>query len=169
MSTCLPCHDAKTASAACSTCHTEDPATVAFVAGAAREGLGSGKYVFPAVRAANRRCGDCHDEARECDTCHGVRMPHSDDFIEGAHARSAAFTGKLKCWKCHDPQWCSSGCHGAFSPDGTRSSHAGNWEQEHKRADWSGGCICHSQRGKRKGSMCYLCHATDHSLLPIEQ
>jgi hypothetical protein len=170
MSTCLPCHDAKTAPAKCSTCHTKDVGAVAFVSGESREGLGSGKIVFPAVRAANRRCGECHRMQKECDNCHGVRMPHSNGFIEGAHARSAAFTGKVKCWTCHDPQWCASGCHGAFSPDGTQSGHAGDWEQLHKEQEWSGGCICHSQRGKRDYSMCYLCHdPKTHALLPIRQ
>ena len=171
MSTCLPCHDAKTASARCATCHTKDIGSVSFASNESREDLGSGKILFPVVRAANRRCGECHDQEKECDYCHGVRMPHSDDFIEGAHARSAAWTGKLVCWQCHDPQWCSSGCHGGFSPDGITSGHAGtNWMEEHKGADWSGGCVCHSQRGKRKGSMCYLCHdERTRALLPIEQ
>ena len=170
MSTCLPCHDAKIASATCTTCHVKDPGTTVVATGETIEGMGSGMLVYPAVRAANRRCGSCHDQERECDTCHGIRMPHSNDFIEGAHARSAAFTGKIKCWRCHDPQFCSSGCHAAFSPDGTRSGHAGdNWVQLHKRQEWSGGCICHSQRGRRTGSMCYLCHQKNGTLLPIRQ
>jgi hypothetical protein len=171
MSTCLPCHDSKRASSTCATCHTADPGSIGFAAGEARKELGSGKIVYPAVRAANRRCNGCHNMARDCDSCHGVMMPHSNAFIEGGHARPAAFTGKVKCWKCHDPQWCSTGCHGAFSPDGLRSGHAGdNWVNEHKAADWSGGCVCHSQRGQRKGSMCFLCHdPKTHALLPIRQ
>ena len=168
MSTCLPCHDTKTASTECSTCHTRDPGTISFAASQTRENLGSGRIVYPAVRAANRECGGCHDQATECDTCHGIRMPHSNGFIEGDHAIAAAFDRKVVCWTCHDPQSCGS-CHaGAMDPAGAYSSHGFNWKQEHQAASWNSGCVCHSGTGHAE-PMCTLCHAPDHSLLPVTQ
>lgn len=170
MSACITCHDSRTAKAECSLCHTKEPASSGFAAKQTRETLGTGDIVYPAVRASNRDCGGCHDQARQCDPCHGLRMPHSDEFRGGGHARPAAFTSKVVCWTCHDPQWCgNTGCHGAFDPSGTRSSHGPGWEQEHKGAPWGGGCACHAGRSGRTESMCYLCHAPDRSLLPIRQ
>jgi hypothetical protein len=163
MSACLPCHDTRVASADCITCHTQDPSAASLASGQAGERLGTGSFVYPAVRAANRQCGGCHDQEKKCDSCHGLRMPHSEAFKKAAHARSAAFDKKAACWKCHDPQWCSNGnCHyGSFK------AHAGDWESEHKRSAWDAGCVCHQDRGTaRTGPMCALCHAPDHSLLP---
>jgi hypothetical protein len=173
MSACLPCHDAKTASAECETCHTTDPSVVPVRRAETTEGAdvrGSGKYKYPAVRAAKRECGGCHDEEKTCDPCHGIRMPHTKGFKEGGHARNAAFEGKRVCWRCHDPQWCGSpACHrAAFDPVTGATAHGANWKAEHKRSDWAGGCVCHSQRGGSRGneSMCTLCHGPDRRLLP---
>lgn len=175
MSACVPCHDTTTASAACATCHTKDPSALAIGAvGAPDEGraLGTGKLTYPAVRAAKRNCGGCHDQERQCDTCHGIRMPHSTAFKAGAHARNAAFELKRVCWRCHDPQWCgSTGCHrSAFNPVTGDTAHGAGWKQDHARAAWDAGCVCHSQRGYRGRDVpiCRLCHAADRSLLPLQ-
>ena len=167
MSTCLPCHDSKVASADCDVCHTR----TAIVFSSSTRRLGTGKLVYPAVRAANRECSGCHDMAAECDTCHGIQMPHSNGFTAGSHARAAAFGEKARCERCHTRAWCSdSGCHSAFQPNGLTSGHAGDWKVLHKEQEWSGGCVCHSQRGPRKGSMCWLCHdSKTHELLPVKQ
>lgn len=170
MSSCLPCHDSRTASSGCSTCHTDDPGSANFLTSQTREKLGSGRFVYPAVRAANRNCGGCHNQERDCDGCHGIRMPHTFGFIEGGHAIAAAFERKLSCWKCHDPQTCSGKCHtGAFDPKTGNTSHAAGWKQEHKQSSWDAGCVCHSNRGGRKEPICTRCHASDHSLLPVKQ
>jgi len=171
MSTCVPCHDSKTASAQCPTCHEKNPDALAKEASPERT-LGSKGFVYPAVRAANRECGGCHDQKKNCDPCHGIRMPHSREFKRGQHARNAAFSKKLSCWKCHDPQWCSNGgCHlSAFSPATGDTTHGENWRQLHSRAAWDAGCICHSQRGTdRTGPICTLCHLPNHDLAPIER
>ena len=171
MATCLPCHDSKTASSECSTCHTSDPGSVSFLAEQKRESLGSGGIVYPAVRASSRDCGGCHDQPKECDWCHGMRMPHTPQYKEGGHAIAAAFERKLVCWTCHDPQFCgASGCHAsAFDPETGNTTHGVNWPQEHKAASWDAGCICHTQRSDRTAPICTLCHAPDHSLLPVTQ
>jgi len=171
MSVCLPCHDDVVASSECSTCHSVDPSALTIAGDSASDGelrLGSGRIAYPAVHAAKRECGGCHDEANDCDSCHGIRMPHSDAFKDGAHARNAAFGLKLECWRCHDPQECDR-CHRApFNPKTGNTTHGDGWRAEHKRAAWDAGCACHEGRGsKRAGSICRLCHAADSSLLPV--
>ncbi len=157
MSKCVTCHNDKTASAKCATCHTKDPVSATFASGESTATLGSGKIVYPAVRAANRDCGGCHDQAKECDTCHGIRMPHSVAFIEGGHARAAAFEAKLACFRCHDPVICGR-CHTSFDPRTGVSAHGANWKQEHKASSPDAGCPCHNQRSTRTKPICTLCH-----------
>ncbi len=168
MSPCITCHDTRTASAECETCHTGDP-LLATVATDSTQTVGSGEINYPAVRAANRNCGGCHDMRRNCDPCHGgIRMPHSAAFVKGGHAVNAAFDRKLKCWRCHDPQVCAQGCHGSFGADGA-STHGptANWLAEHRSASWDSGCECHRTRTTRDYPLCYRCHDREtRELLP---
>ena len=50
-------------------------------------------------------CSGCHDEERDCDPCHGLRMPHTTEFKLHAHARAAAvdiwYNGGKACGRCH--------------------------------------------------------------------
>jgi hypothetical protein len=168
MSTCVPCHDSKTASSECRTCHVKNVEANADGSSPERK-LGSKGFVYPAVRAANRECGACHNQEKNCDPCHGIRMPHTRGFKRGLHARNAAFEKKLTCWKCHDPQWCSNGgCHqSAFSPLDGSTTHGKNWRGDHTLADFNDGCVCHTGRGTdRTGPICTLCHEPDHSISP---
>lgn len=171
MSSCVVCHDGDTAATECSTCHARDPGAAAIAASAdqqARGVSGTGRITYPAVRAAKRECGGCHDQETQCDYCHGLRMPHSAEFKQGLHARTAAFERKGVCWTCHDPQWCSlGGCHrgSSFNPADGTAGHAAGWKAQHSRTRWDSGCICHS-RTSRTEPMCTLCHASDGSLLP---
>lgn len=98
MNPCLRCHDSEQASADCETCHDKTAAAAARV------------RTLPAARpqVEQVRCGGCHDEAAECDSCHGTRMPHSIDFMRYAHARAGAvdiwYNGGRACAKCHTPE-----------------------------------------------------------------
>jgi len=159
MSKCLTCHDGTVASAKCDTCHTSDVSlagreAVSVAASKSSALLGSGKYSFPAVVVANTDCGGCHDMKNTCDKCHGLHMPHSDSFIEGYHAKEAAWEKKKLCYRCHSKTDCGS-CHQNF--DGG-AGHAPGWKQEHRRSPWDSGCSCHD-RGKNIGkTMCIFCH-----------
>lgn len=158
MSDCLVCHDSKTASAACITCHTAQPLTViAKSSSASTSTIGSGKITYPAVDIPARQCGACHNQVKECDTCHGLRMPHTDEFIHGGHAVTAAFSGKNVCWKCHTQQTDCGKCHSAYSP------HPTTWLTAHQAYPWNTGCGCHHQ-GLNTG--CFVCHqqAPPHAL-----
>ncbi|HET6351283.1 MAG TPA: cytochrome c3 family protein [Coriobacteriia bacterium] len=160
MSDCITCHDDTTASAECDTCHRKDPSATAFKQDSSGRVAGTGNIAYPAVRAARRECGLCHDEAKSCDPCHGIRMPHSKEFVEGGHAMPAAFERKLKCYKCHDPAECGR-CHSGFNPKNGDSSHGADWKAEHKRSSWRSGCVCHSTHSPRTQPICSRCHP-DH-------
>lgn len=99
MNTCLRCHDAKTASSECVTCHDRKASV------AARSEVTT---AYAAVQVQEVRCGSCHDEKRECDTCHGTRLPHSKEFMTYAHARAGAvdlwYNDGETCAKCHNEQ-----------------------------------------------------------------
>lgn len=95
MRSCLRCHDGEAASSRCDTCHDKKTAA------AARARTTS----LAKSQVSEVRCGGCHDQAKECDTCHGVRMPHTVAFKAGAHARAGAvdfwYNGGRTCSKCH--------------------------------------------------------------------
>lgn len=155
MSTCLRCHGGGEASAECETCHSTDPydLTPADVSAESSRTIGSGDVLYPVVKIGDIGCGGCHDEANQCDTCHGLRMPHSKAFVDGGHARAGAFEAKEMCFRCHDSiENCESGCHIGWP------GHAPGWKQEHKTAPRDSGCVCHAQRFGRTEPMCTLCH-----------
>jgi hypothetical protein len=95
MTPCLRCHDAKHASAECDSCHDEKAAS------AARARTTS----FADEQIPYVSCGGCHNEKRDCDTCHGIRLPHSPEFMAYAHARAGAvdfwYNGGKTCSRCH--------------------------------------------------------------------
>ena len=95
MTPCLRCHDGGKASSACATCH------VGTAAAAARARTVS----FQTTQIREVTCGGCHNEKRDCDTCHGIRLPHTTKFMNGAHARAAAvdfwYNGGKTCSRCH--------------------------------------------------------------------
>jgi len=95
MNPCLRCHDSKIASAACVTCHDKKAAA------AARARTTS----FQDVQVPEVKCGGCHNEKTECDSCHGTRLPHTKQFMAGAHARAGAvnfwYEGGKTCARCH--------------------------------------------------------------------
>lgn len=108
MGPCLRCHDSKQASATCETCHDEKAAS------AARARTAS----FSNAQIKDVSCGGCHNEKKECDGGHGLRMPHTTEFKMYAHARAGAvdfwYNGGKTCARCHTAtrRPCQK-CHGA--------------------------------------------------------
>ncbi|KAF0208448.1 MAG: hypothetical protein FD171_931 [Actinobacteria bacterium] len=154
MSSCLACHGGQNAPTSCTTCHVGDPYDSSLLSETKESTatLGSGDVLYPMTEIGDISCGGCHDEKRDCDSCHGLRLPHSAAFIKGTHARDAAWERKESCYKCHERNWCSSGCHTGFP------GHAGNWRLEHRAAPRDSGCACHAGRTDRTEPMCSLCH-----------
>jgi len=160
MTPCLTCHGnraaapASRASAECETCHVDGiERDIAPRTADSTATLGSGAVIYPVVAVGKTvQCGACHDEKRECDTCHGFRLPHDRAFLEGGHARVAAFEAKKACFKCHTEDSCSSGCHIGFP------GHLEGWKEDHKISPPDSVCSCHAQRSGRTTPMCALCH-----------
>lgn len=138
MTQCLMCHDGETAPAGCPTCHVGDPgASPVF------------DRIYTTTELPQPTCGGCHSE-ESCDSCHGIRMPHSQAFIEGEHARDAGFYRKKVCWNCHVKTECF-GCHGDFD-----RSHPQDFLTTHKSLSREATCsTCHRNH---EGPFCDRCH-----------
>jgi hypothetical protein len=151
MTPCLRCHDGKRAKVECKECHLGDPS--AAIRDRDRNMVFSAEVLVP-----DYRCGSCHGDQRKCDNCHGLRMPHPRDFIEGRHAKYAAFNKKLRCMKvCHTIYECNS-CH-EFHAGQTVSGHAPNWVRMHGLGrSMSSPCACHAPLNDPKRPFCPLCH-----------
>jgi len=139
MSVCLACHDAETASAGCSTCHAKDPS--------AASGLAADR-IYGKATITRTDCEGCHSMG-SCDACHGIRMPHSEEFLR-THPRYSGFDLKEQCFEqCHTQGDCGK-CHGLWS------NHPPSFKEEHKRLPPESACnTCHSQH---EGPICDLCH-----------
>lgn len=94
MGACLRCHDNKTASAECTSCHTRD---IAYAVHVNRE-------PEPKRLVTQKRCYTCHEQ-RACDSCHGLSMPHTESFKTSEHPRVATldnwYNQGRTCKRCH--------------------------------------------------------------------
>jgi hypothetical protein len=152
MAVCLRCHDSKRASGECSTCHDKKAAAAARV-----------RKVAPAVQIKTVRCGACHNESRQCDSCHGTRMPHSPEFMAHGHARAGAadlwFNGGRGCAKCHTAtrRPCTK-CHTAM----LGKSHGPALAESHKLGNAQACNSCHAERAySTSRDFCQLCHSPE--------
>lgn len=150
MQVCILCHDGKTATAECTTCHVEDVGRIR--ATSADE--------LPKVEmGAPQTCRGCHS-IKKCNDCHGLEMPHTLLFMStGAHAKEAAFERHAVCMKCHDEKKFCNRCH-RFA-DG---NHGGaSWRLQHgtkARALGEDKCVlCHNH----SKDFCGLCHGNVES------
>lgn len=139
MSVCLACHNAEQASAQCVTCHAKDAS--------AASGLAADR-IYGTATITRRDCEGCHS-MESCDACHGIRMPHPEEFLQ-THPRYSGFDLKEQCFEqCHTQADCGK-CHGAWS------NHPPSFKEEHKTYPKDAACnTCH---GKHEGPMCDLCH-----------
>ena len=153
MAVCLRCHDAVTASSDCATCHDKKTAA------AARAKTTS----FAKAQVADVKCGGCHNEKTECDTCHGTRMPHTLQFKMNGHARAAAvdfwYNGGKTCTgsSCHTAtrRPCSK-CHTPLLGHG----HSPAMAKDHQGATSARCNLCHQNwANPRSRDFCTdLCH-----------
>ena len=142
MNDCIQCHTGEKISTDCNLCHTKDVGT--------KPRAQSADY--PKVHLAPpTNCRGCHS-IEPCTDCHGLEMPHPQNFREPeVHAKLAAFERKKTCQKCHDDQMCDR-CH--RFPGHNEAS----WRVEHgpkAQGEFKAGCLnCHN----RSRDFCGLCH-----------
>ena len=151
MNPCLRCHDSKIASAECTTCHDRGAAAAARARTVA----------FSKQQIAVVTCGGCHNEKNECDPCHGVRMPHSPQFMVYNHARAGAVdvwdNDGAVCGKCHtEKRRPCTRCHNQWPGNG----HQANLGTTHANADETHCNSCHQKMGLTNArSFCVdVCH-----------
>lgn len=151
MSVCMGCHDGVRAPSRCPSCHTKDVGLLS---------KDSERMFVRARLPARVDCGACHAQAL-CDSCHGIRLPHSDRFTAWEHGAISAFDKKTRCFECHTDATDCRTCHREF--DGASSQHGANWRSLHAEEPYATAtCACHTSRlpdGIRvRGSYCKLCH-----------
>jgi len=151
MTQCYTCHgtpEYPEAAAECGTCHPE------------------GYDLFPSSHEeptwANghgdvyesdpKQCVMCHEQTF-CDDCHGLPMPHPDDWVRGPNGHGTlAESEREVCEPCHDtgPDLCTMCHHTSYDPT------QGTWIDQHPievREDGAAYCMeCHS------GPYCSYCH-----------
>lgn len=149
MSSCVKCHDDKTAKADCMLCHNTDVGEK--MRAPKRERIKTGIFVGWDI------CYRCHQE-QKCTRCHGVKMPHPPDWVSGVKHAKPAFENRKVCWRCHDLptaplqpamlQACS--CHGTMQFHGPTES----WRTLH------GPIATGKIQGDGENHNCYGCHST---------
>lgn len=146
MRLCIDCHDGTQASSRCQTCHVEDPARSVRV---------DPTPVAKTRLAKPADCSGCHS-VESCDACHGIRLPHSEEFVKGGHAYQAAFAQRKRaCGSCHEGTWCLETCHqgGNWRDPWATWGHPAEWASRHAREAESTCTNCHSDR-----FTCDYCH-----------
>lgn len=159
MARCYRCHgtaEQPEASDDCATCHPGDfelrPVSHEETAWRADHGFVSASD--PA------QCRMCHEQ-RDCDDCHGVEMPHPEEWVSGPAGH--AVPGKDEpgvCEQCHTqkPDPCSTCHHEAYIRP------AGTWLESHPvvaREEGVESCMsCHDPR------WCASCHRRPEGLFP---
>lgn len=155
MAPCLRCHDNEQVSAECDYCHTKD---IAYAVNVNIEPQ-------PKPLVPDKRCGSCHDQT-SCDACHGIRMPHTAEFIASEHPRAATLdiwnNGGRTCKKCHtETRNPCTACHKKLGP-GHPVTH---WPRIHGLGGPEAGqnraaCLgCHGYLvGVQGRNFCGVCH-----------
>lgn len=155
MGLCIGCHDGIKAASECDVCHSED-------VGVAVRRL---QRPFAKTNIEKDDCRGCHP-IDTCNACHGLEMPHSQEFVEGFHARKG-LTQTAVCLRCHDiAGFCNTGlCH-MFPVSG---QGAKTWRRYHEATGdfvaWHqnardigpgfGPCSCHETDVEK---WCNYCH-----------
>jgi hypothetical protein len=154
MSQCFTCHgtpEKPEASAACILCH---PAGYELEPQSHKAQAWLPERHGPTARSDRSQCEMCHEQ-KFCDDCHGLEMPHPDEWAQGesGHA-SVAESNRTVCARCHTekPDLCSMCHHKAYDP------RRGTWVQQHYIEVQTGGaayCLeCHAP------SYCVNCHVS---------
>ncbi len=106
MEKCTVCHNNKTTSAACETCH-EKGVKITKRRKGPWQVVHGGKWRKTHGMGNLSSCSACHGEAY-CKKCH-LQMPHSSSWPY-SHGKNAKQTGLDACYQCHQQSFCQE-CH----------------------------------------------------------
>lgn len=147
MDECVRCHLSRSATVECDVCHEGRRE---------KDRLARGPWQVthgPAWRTTHGMgelalCRTCH-EPEKCVRCHGLPMPHPDDFGV-QHGREAKRIGRARCTSCHDAAAFCDACHTLPMPHPVgflrRHSTEARSPEDHR-------CLrCHEERS------CEWCH-----------
>lgn len=103
-------------------------------------------------------CRTCH-APQYCVSCHGVVLPHSEDWPAVHGSEALASGGVSACTEsCHSPRWCT-GCHGIEMP------HAAAFLPAHgTEAERVGATVCVTCHARAACDECHL--ASSHPNVP---
>ncbi len=100
---CIDCHAEIGIPASCKTCHKDTE----ILKPDSHKG-GDFEHLHGKMGLELTTCSSCHGKKRFCYDCHGVEMPHSDDYIlihpsrvKGEPQRCSLCHGDQSCEKCH--------------------------------------------------------------------
>jgi hypothetical protein len=161
MGQCVQCHDGTKATSQCAMCHSHDIGAPSAQRAVATD--------IPKATITPDGCRGCH-KMTTCINCHGIELPHSQQFKAGYHARKALLEPQV-CMKCHDVATFCNGCHQFTVKNGLPAGPHGDvnaFIAMHKGAGPTTGggdsssCSCHTKGGPRQ-ALCDDCHATQPS------
>lgn len=151
MAQCFTCHGTAQqpdASAECRVCHPSEFDLVPASHAESQWARGHGEV----SDTDESQCTMCHEQTF-CDDCHGLAMPHPDDWAGGPEGHAvAAEADRGVCATCHgsSPDLCTMCHHTSFDP------MQGTWIVQHNlevKAEGSSYCEeCHSR------AYCSFCH-----------
>jgi hypothetical protein len=107
------------------------------------------------------KCETCHTpmghtgspvpDRQICDDCHGMPMPHPDDY-ETAHGEDTVVLGDEVCARCHNVYLHCQFCHGVQMP------HPDQWELKHGEVAWPEMQTCERCHDQE---YCLTCHPVE--------
>jgi nitrate/TMAO reductase-like tetraheme cytochrome c subunit len=108
------------------------------------------------------QCLMCHAE-QDCEACHGIEMPHPEEWTDGATRHSNVSTAdRAVCVRCHeqDPDFCTVCHHEDYS------AASGTWVSQHTSVVEERGaafCVeCHEP------TFCVGCHTADRRRADVD-
>jgi hypothetical protein len=194
MQYCYRCHDLegkKTAPGTCSSCHTPDfplkpanhlaadfyPKGHAEMAKLDEEQMAEREKEYEELGAKVEEkkgdpnllkpvsyCGSCHIKSKFCDSCHGMEIPHPEEFKTKSHPEVFK-TQAAKCVMCHGDNkvtWFCDDCHHGSKVGWTFDAKV-PWKNQHATAVTKNGldkcfATCHDQK------FCLDCHTKEKPL-----
>lgn len=95
----------------CGSCHQQSDCLLCHKASPLPSHTGDWRKTHKDAGRENQAlCSLCHGSNGGCKACHGVDLPHPDNWVLEGHKAVASFKDDAACFKCHDKSYCGA-CH----------------------------------------------------------